>query len=104
MGVCGADADTIVARNFLRAVAAGASAHSDHGRGVAEVFLATALGEAPDYDFKDTVKLSKLAHELGVEIKDRSTREIAIDVGEAPLSTPRHRNKCRHSSHRKNNR
>lgn len=42
VGVCGADADTIVARNFLRAVAAGASAHSDHGRGVAEVFLATA--------------------------------------------------------------
>ncbi|MHC4196076.1 MAG: anaerobic carbon-monoxide dehydrogenase catalytic subunit, partial [Planctomycetota bacterium] len=27
-GVCGADADTIVARNFLRAVAAGTSAHS----------------------------------------------------------------------------
>jgi carbon-monoxide dehydrogenase catalytic subunit len=86
VGVCGADADTIVARNFLRAVAAGASAHSDHGRGVAEVFLATALGEAPDYDFKDTVKLNKLAHELGVEIKDRSTREIAIDVGEIALA------------------
>ena len=39
LGVCGANADTIVARNFLRAVAAGVSAHSDHGRGVAEVFL-----------------------------------------------------------------
>ncbi len=31
VGVCGANVDTIVARNFLRAVAAGASAHSDHG-------------------------------------------------------------------------
>ncbi len=31
-GVCGADADTIVARNFLREVAGGTAAHSDHGR------------------------------------------------------------------------
>ena len=31
-GVCGADADTIVARNFLREVVSGTSAHSDHGR------------------------------------------------------------------------
>ena len=35
LGVCGADVDTIVARNFLRAIAAGVSAHSDHGRTVA---------------------------------------------------------------------
>ena len=42
LGVCGADVDTIVARNFLRAVAAGVAAHSDHGRTVAEVFLETA--------------------------------------------------------------
>ncbi|HUU19482.1 MAG TPA: anaerobic carbon-monoxide dehydrogenase catalytic subunit [Sedimentisphaerales bacterium] len=86
VGVCGADADTIVARNFLRAVAAGASAHSDHGRGVAEVFLATARGEAPDYDFRDTVKLYRLAQELGVETKGRSISEIAIDVGEVALA------------------
>jgi carbon-monoxide dehydrogenase catalytic subunit len=39
VGVCGADADTIVARNFLRAIAAGTSAHSDHGRGVAKIPL-----------------------------------------------------------------
>jgi len=86
VGVCGANADTIVARNFLRAVAAGSSAHSDHGRGVAEVFLATAKGDAPDYKFKDTVKLYKLAQELGVEIKDRSVNEIAVDVGQIALA------------------
>ena len=85
LGVCGADADTIVARNFLRAVASGASAHSDHGRGVAEVFLAAAKGEAPGYEFKDTVKLYKLAQELGVETKDRSINEIATDVGQIAL-------------------
>jgi carbon-monoxide dehydrogenase catalytic subunit len=85
-GVCGADADTIVARNFLRAVAAGTSAHSDHGRGVAEVFIAAARGEAPDYKFKDTAKLYKLAEELGVETKDRQVNEIAEDIGKIALA------------------
>jgi len=85
LGVCGADADTIVARNFLRAVAAGASAHSDHGRGVAEVFLATGRGEAPDYQFRDTAKLYKVAAELGVETKDRPVSDVAREIGEIAL-------------------
>src|SRR4030042_5456258 len=34
-GVCGATIETITARNFARAVAAGAPAHSDHGRDLA---------------------------------------------------------------------
>jgi len=86
VGVCGADADTIVARNFLRAVAGGTSAHSDHGREVAEVFIAAATGEAPDYSFKDTVKLHKLAQELGVETKDRADNEIAAELGRIALN------------------
>jgi carbon-monoxide dehydrogenase catalytic subunit len=86
VGVCGADADTIVARNFLRAVAAGASAHSDHGRSVAEVFLATARGQAPDYKFKDTVKLYKVAGDLDIETKNRSLNDIAIDIGKIALA------------------
>ncbi|MBW8040295.1 MAG: anaerobic carbon-monoxide dehydrogenase catalytic subunit [Planctomycetes bacterium] len=86
LGVCGADVDTIVARNFLRAIAAGVSAHSDHGRTVAEVFLATAKGEAPDYKFKDTTKLYKLAEELGVKTKDRQINEIAEDIGKIALA------------------
>ena len=85
-GVCGADVDTIVARNFLRAIAAGVSAHSDHGRGVAEVFLAAAKGQAPDYSFKDPVKLHKLAQELGVETKNRENTEIATEVGQIALA------------------
>jgi carbon-monoxide dehydrogenase catalytic subunit len=81
LGVCGADADTIVARNFLRAVAAGTSAHSDHGRSVAEVFTAAATGHAPDYKIKDTEKLYQLAAEFGVETGDRSVNDIAADIG-----------------------
>ncbi|MHC4241428.1 MAG: anaerobic carbon-monoxide dehydrogenase catalytic subunit, partial [Planctomycetota bacterium] len=86
LGVCGADEDTIVARNFLRAIAAGVSAHSDHGRTVAEVFIAGAKGQAKDYKMKDTTKLFKLAEELGVKTKDRSVNEIAVDVGEIALA------------------
>ena len=85
-GVCGATAETIAARNFIRMVAAGAAAHSDHGRGVAELFLAVAKGEAPGYSLKDEQKLLQLALEWGVEIGDRSNNEIAIDVGKIALS------------------
>jgi len=82
LGVCGADADTIVARNFLRMVSVGAAAHTDHSRTVVEVFLATAKGEAKDYQLKDIEKLNKLAEEFGVATEGRSANEIAIELGE----------------------
>jgi carbon-monoxide dehydrogenase catalytic subunit len=84
-GICGATAETIAARNFIRMVAGGAAAHSDHGRGVAELFLAVAKGEAPGYEIKDEQKLLQLALDWGVEIGDRSNNEIAADIGEIAL-------------------
>jgi len=85
-GVCGATAETIAARNFIRMVAGGAAAHSDHGRGVAELFLAVAKGEAPGYEIKDEQKLMQLALDWGIEIGDRSNNEIAVDIGEKALA------------------
>ncbi len=85
-GICGATAETIAARNFIRMVAGGAAAHSDHGRGVAELFLAVAKGEAPGYEIKDEQKLLQLALDFGVTIGDRSNQEIATDIGEIALS------------------
>jgi len=85
-GICGATAETIAARNFIRMVAGGAAAHSDHGRGVAELFLAVAKGEAPGYEIKDEQKLLQLALDWGVEIGDRSNNEIAVDIGEKALA------------------
>jgi carbon-monoxide dehydrogenase catalytic subunit len=82
-GVCGADADTIAARHFVRMIAGGTAAHSDHGRGVAEIFLAAAKGEAPGYGIKDEQKLLAVALDLDIEVGDRSIKDIAIDVGEA---------------------
>ena len=85
-GVCGATAETIAARNFIRMVAGGAAAHSDHGRGVAELFLAVASGKAPGYEIKDEQKLLALALDWGVEIGNRSNAEIAADIGKIALS------------------
>jgi anaerobic carbon-monoxide dehydrogenase catalytic subunit len=84
-GVCGADADIIVARNLGRAIAAGASAHSDHGRDILEVFAATAEEETTGYEIRDEEKLRGLAHELGVTTDGRTTKEIARDVADAMM-------------------
>lgn len=85
-GICGATAETISARNFARMVAGGAAAHSDHARGVAELFLATAKGEVSDFEIKDEQKLYQLAMDFGVEIGDRDLRDVAIDIGEIALA------------------
>jgi carbon-monoxide dehydrogenase catalytic subunit len=88
-GVCGATVDTVAARNFARAVSVGASAHSDHGRGLAYTLLEAAEGHAPDYGVQDAFKLMEVAGYLGVETQDeegmRPIDEIARDVALAAL-------------------
>ena len=85
-GVCGATAETIAARNFVRMIAGGAAAHGDHARKVTEAFLAVARGEAPGYEIKDEQKLLQLALDWDIEIGERSNQEIAIDIGEKALA------------------
>ncbi len=84
-GICGATIDVVAARNFARAVAAGAAAHSDHGRDVAATLLAVGLGEAPSYKVKDEVKLRLVAGYLGVPVEGRSVKDIARDVATKTL-------------------
>jgi anaerobic carbon-monoxide dehydrogenase catalytic subunit len=79
-GVCGADADVIVARNLGRTIAAGASAHSDHGRDILEVFVETAEGNTTGYEIRDGEKLRRLATELGVVTDGRPDLDVARDV------------------------
>jgi len=81
-GVCGADADVIVARNFGRFVAGGAAGHSDHGRDLIEVLEAIIDGTTKDYRIKDEAKLLRIAGEIGVRTEDRSIMEVARDVME----------------------
>ncbi|MFP4531802.1 MAG: anaerobic carbon-monoxide dehydrogenase catalytic subunit [Desulfobacterales bacterium] len=93
-GICGATANTIAARNFIRMIAGGAAAHSDHGRGVAEVFLSAARKENEDYKIKDPIKLKAVAEALGIEttvevdgeVKDRDIDEIAVETAETALN------------------
>jgi len=81
-GVCGADADVIVARNLGRTIAAGSSAHSDHGRDILEVFAATAHGETNGYRITDEAKLMRLAGELGVATEGRTTTAVAVELAD----------------------
>jgi len=84
-GVCGATLDTVAARNFARMVAAGASAHSDHGRGLAYTLLEVAEGRAADYAIRDAQKLMEMAGYLGVPTEGRSLTEVAKGVAEVAL-------------------
>jgi anaerobic carbon-monoxide dehydrogenase catalytic subunit len=85
-GVCGATADIIVARFLDRMIAAGTSAHSDHGRDIAHTLLLTAQGKTSSYQIKDETKLHALAAEFGIAIEGRSKEEIAEDVAKLAYS------------------
>src|SRR6056297_2588659 len=82
-GVCGADADIIVARNLCRMIAAGAAAHSDHGRDLVEVLANVAEGRAPGYAVADESKLKRLAAEYGIDTEDKETAAIAGELAHA---------------------
>ena len=84
-GVCGATADTIVARNLLDDLSTGAAAHSDHGREVLEVLLDTAVGKSQGYQITDETKLKAIAAEYGINTENRKKEEIAEDVARAML-------------------
>lgn len=84
-GVCGATADTIVARNLLDDLSTGAAAHSDHGREVLEVLLETAVGKSQGYQITDETKLKAIAAEYGINTENRKKEEIAEDVARAML-------------------
>ena len=79
-GVCGADADVIVARNFGRFIAGGAAGHSDHGRDLVEVLEAIVKGATTDYRIRDEAKLIRIAGEVGVKTEGRAVMEIARDL------------------------
>jgi len=85
-GVCGANADTIVARNLARMIAAGAAAHSDHGRDVAHALLLASQGKAKAYGIRDEEKLNALAIEYGIKREGRKKEEIAEELAEKVLS------------------
>jgi carbon-monoxide dehydrogenase catalytic subunit len=80
LGVCGADAHTIVARNYLREVVGGAAAHSDHARGLVLLLKQVAQGLEGGYEIRDERALRRNARKLGVEEAGRSKEAVALDL------------------------
>lgn len=80
LGVCGANADVIVARNFLRAAVGGAASHAGHARELALLLLEVAEGKAPGYRVRDEAKLLSVAARLGVAADGRPVDAVAADV------------------------
>ncbi|MCP4757662.1 MAG: anaerobic carbon-monoxide dehydrogenase catalytic subunit [Proteobacteria bacterium] len=79
-GVCGADADTIVSRNYLREVVGGAAAHSDHGRHLVLRLKKVAEGGGGGYEIKDEDALRRAAREYKIEENGRGRNEVALDL------------------------
>lgn len=79
-GICGADVDTIVARNFLREVTGGCAAHSDHGRHLVLRLKAVAEGKGGDYQITDRKALLRIAAKYGIATADREDNAIALDL------------------------
>ncbi len=85
-GICGATADTIAARNFLREVVGGTSAHSDHGRHLVLQLRDVAQGKAPGYQIKDEKALRRAAKLYDVQEEGRSAEEVALELSNVFLN------------------
>ena len=85
-GLCGATMGTIGARNLARSIAAGASAHSDHGRDLAHLLGLAAQDKAEGVKIKDPEKLIEFAKVLDIKTEGREISEIGVEVSEKASS------------------
>lgn len=83
-GVCGADADLIVARNLLRAGAAGAAQHGMHAREVILNLKWAAEGKL-DVPIIGAQKVFSTAKAFGIETENRSVNEVASELADTLL-------------------
>lgn len=83
-GICGATADTIVARNLVRLSTHGTAAYSHHLEEIAETLKATAQGKTI-YTIGDENKLREIAGLVGLD-PDEETNELAIKLADIILA------------------
>lgn len=83
-GVCGADADLIVARNLLRSAAAGAAQHGMHARDVILSLKWAAQGTL-DLPILGEQKIRTVAKAFGIKTERRQLKNITIDLCDALL-------------------
>ena len=86
LGICGATADTMVARGLDRAIAAGTAAHSGHAKHLAHTLLKLAKGQAKGYSIKEVGKLRAVATRMSIPVNGRSDNEVAMDLANAALA------------------
>jgi len=82
LGICGADADTIVARNLIREIAAGTAAHSDHGRMLVRTLKLVSQSKGGDYKISDPMRLREVAQFFDIPTDDRADEEIAGELAD----------------------
>lgn len=83
-GVCGADADLIVARNLLRSAAAGVAQHGMHAREVMLALKWAAEGKL-DVPILGKQKIVSTAQAFGIPTEGRSVEELASELADALL-------------------
>lgn len=83
-GVCGADADLIVARNLLRSAAAGVAQHGMHAREVILALKWAAEGKL-DVPIMGKQKIKDTAASFGIKTKNRSLKKIASELADVLL-------------------
>lgn len=86
VGICGATADVIVARNLLRSFCVGASAHTEHARHIAHTLYELSQNNAPAYSIKDEAKLIDVAKRLKISTEDKEILDIAKEVAEVSMA------------------
>ncbi len=84
-GVCGADADVIVARNLLRWVAAGVASHGARGREVMLALKWAAEGKV-DLPILGHEKVLKVAHALKLDAAGKDVRQLAGEIADILLA------------------
>lgn len=82
LGICGADADTITARNLLREIAAGTAAHSDHGRMLVRTLKSVSKGTAGEYKIVDALRLHEAARFFDIATDGKDDLAIAGELAD----------------------
>jgi carbon-monoxide dehydrogenase catalytic subunit len=85
-GICGANADTIAARHLARMIAAGAAAHSDHGRDIVHTLYMVAENHNSDYKVRSPEKLKAVAEVYGIKTDGKDLTTLAGEVARAALN------------------
>ncbi len=86
LGICGANADTIVARGLARSIAGGTASHSAHAKHLAHTLLKWSRGQAPDYKITDKAKFAAVLARVGIQTDGKSEQALAGELAHLALA------------------